>query len=79
MNSGIRELVRGTLFDLKLRNIFGLVGGLILVIGIIAYYTQKPDEELLFKKLENLGLPIVGKGPQVNVSEALEIGSKTVS
>ncbi|PQE10414.1 hypothetical protein CJF32_00000961 [Rutstroemia sp. NJR-2017a WRK4] len=77
MNSAIGELVRGTVYDLRLRNIFGLVGGLILVVGIIAYYTQKPDEELLFKKLENLGLPIIGKGPQVNVSEALEIGSKT--
>jgi hypothetical protein len=75
----VGELVVGTTLDLNLRNIFGLVGGLILVVGIIAYYTQRPDEELLFKKLQNLGIPTVGKGPQVNVSEALEIGSKTVS
>ncbi|KAM3065604.1 Cytochrome P450 monooxygenase boa7 [Clarireedia jacksonii] len=64
----------GAIWDSNLKDFFGIVG-LILIAAIIAYYTQRPNEELLLKRLENLGIPVVGKGPQVNVSEALEIGS----
>lgn len=77
MIEGLKEVVRDSL-QLGWKSITLIVIFFILA-AIFVVWTQRPEEELLLKKLKALGLPVVGVGPNVNVSEALETGTQTVS
>lgn len=51
----------------------------LFAILIIVGYASRPNEESLLQRLKDLGLPVVtGEGSDVNISEALEIGSQLV-
>lgn len=78
MYQRLKEINFRNPLELGWNSIFLILGFLILAAILIAW-TQKPDEELLLEKLKDLDLPIVGVGPNVNVSESLEIGTQTVS
>lgn len=72
-----QSILRGYL-ELRWKNI-ALIAVFFTLVAIFIAWTRRPDEELLLQTLKDLDLPIVGKRPNVNVSEALEIGTTTVS
>lgn len=71
------EVIALKLFSLSWMSIAIVVFGSTLLL-IIVGYSFRPDDELLLKRLKNLGLPVVGKGPELNVCETLDIGTKAV-
>ncbi|APA15880.1 hypothetical protein SS1G_09238 [Sclerotinia sclerotiorum 1980 UF-70] len=70
-----QSILRGYL-ELRWKNI-ALIAVFFTLVAIFIAWTRRPDEELLLQTLKDLDLPIVGKRPNVNVSEALEIGTTT--
>ncbi|QSZ32315.1 hypothetical protein DSL72_001889 [Monilinia vaccinii-corymbosi] len=76
MIRGLKEFVVPNSLDLDWGTITLLVIFFILA-TIFVVWTQRPNEESLLEKLKALDLPVVGVGPNVNVSEALETGTQT--
>ncbi|KAB8298607.1 hypothetical protein EYC80_000786 [Monilinia laxa] len=75
MTQGLKEVVRNSLqLDWKSTTLIVIF---FILATIVVVWTQRPEEELLLEKLKALGLPVVGVGPNVNVSEALETGTQT--
>lgn len=48
----------------------------VVALGVVLFLYYKPEDEL--KKLKSLGLPVVGKGPEIDVSKALDEGMRLV-